>query len=145
MKKTLYALVYMSLILLHVQCSKDKDDEQIQPEIDISTTNISVGQSEDATVSFTANVPWTISLSDTRATPNLIDVYPKSGVAGKATVTVSASSNNTIDARTAYVKIAAGTASQTITVTQPGASETLSISQSSQEMPASGGAFTLKI
>ena len=93
---------------------------QVNPKIDINGENtISLSdEGGSSTVTFTANTDWTASPSD-----NWLVVRPSSGKASDqpATITIASDKNTSQEARTATVTITAGSATQTITVTQEGA------------------------
>ena len=73
-----------------------------------------------ATVSFTATTDWTASVAETKAV-SWCSVYPTSGAAGNATVTISVQENTDQSGRSATVTLASGSVSKVIKVTQEAA------------------------
>lgn len=107
---------------------------------------ISVSASGTAVLTFDSNAPWSISLNDTRALPSWIDANPKNGGAGNANVTISITQPNpTTTPRTAYIKLQAGTATETITVIQGAADPALSLDKSDIDVRAAAGSFSVSV
>lgn len=141
-------LLLMSIFLLLFSCSKGEEPVAPDPpKIDISIPDISfpdeIGKAESFTL--TTNVPWKITLSDTRSVPSWLQVSPMSGQAGTATVNVTVTEDNdSYDDRNTYIRIEAGTASKVFTVTQK-KKNALILTQDKIEVDASGGEFSMQL
>lgn len=115
--KALKALCHCALWTVILVCACNKPDPESDPVIYITTTETMVVGDLDqtATITFTANNPWTVSSSE-----EWCRVSPTSGEAGNkaATVTVTLDPNNTFEARSATVTINAGGIEKTVTIIQ---------------------------
>lgn len=90
---------------------------------------------------FTASHPWNVSVINTRA-DSWLSVYPTSGDAGNAKITVTAEVNDTYDDRSATILLTAGNYRKEIVVTQK-KKDAIILTASKVEAEASGS--TLKI
>lgn len=87
-------------------------------EIRLPTENVDLQSA--ATAVFTATQSWSIQTSDTKGEADWLRVYPMSGEAGTATLSITADANPSPTDRTAYIRILCGGTTQSIAVTQPG-------------------------
>jgi len=114
-------LLVLSLIL--ASCQKDSGNSEpiTNPKVNTSTTEVTLPSSAtgNGTFSITADHAWTISLSDTKATPSWCKVSPMSGSAGTTTISITTLEENSFyEDRNAYIKIASGKTTNILTVTQ---------------------------
>ena len=112
MKKFLF-LMTASVALLATACQQKQDP--VTPAVTL-TSEAEVGVPTEGgqfTVTFTSNVPWTVSLDNANWT-----VSPKSGDAGSASVKVTATDNTTNDPVVSKLTIKAQSASATVVFTQ---------------------------
>ena len=140
--------LFVVLALLVTACTKpEPDNPQPNPETPkqesvtlASGTNaapVIATEGGSASVSFTASTSWSASIINTKA-DSWCSVVPTSGVAGAASITITAKENTTPDNRSASVVIKAGTATQTIKVEQK-QKDALTVTASSFEISADGG------
>lgn len=135
--------------ILFFACGSDSDDtpEPIIPKIDLEVENITLPETIEGktTVAFTSSVDWSVKLTDTRATPDWLEVNPKNGKAGSATITLSTTKKNeNLDERQAYVHINAGTVSKVVTVIQK-RKEDLNLTPEECYVPASKGNINIDL
>ena len=123
--KALKALCLCALwtVILVCACNKPTPEPTPDPSIEIvtpATVDVASG-GQTATISFTANNPWTVTSSD-----DWCKVSPASGAASDkaATVTVTLDPNESFDPRNATVTIKAGGIEKTVTITQAAAEMT---------------------
>lgn len=95
------------------------------------------------TISFNASTAWTAQAINTRA-DNWCSIFPTSGNAGAATITITAKANNETDERSASIIINAGTATQSIKVNQK-QKDALTITASTYEVPAEGQDISIEV
>lgn len=103
MKKRIYYLFPLFILLLFVVCScKDDNNDPTPPE---PSSEITISSSENlkpvlsqeggtVSISFTTTADWTASLVNTRA-ESWITVTPSSGSKGKNEITITATTNET--------------------------------------------------
>lgn len=105
-------------LFLFTNCSSDDDDDFIEPTLTVSDEGqIEFEKDADSkTIDIKTNRDWKVTV-DSEA--DWIDVTPKSGVEGSATLTVTVKSNDGI-AREGFFTVVASTAKKTVTVTQKG-------------------------
>ena len=107
------------MMLLAIAAIACNPEEQIVPEIKVTTTEFTLplAGTEDMSfkVQFNANVDWTAALKETT---EWCTITPASGVAGDASVTVIALENPTEEERTVTLVLTAGTAVEEIVLTQ---------------------------
>ena len=131
-------------------CSKEGEDEPTptptpsQPSITLNTTasDFATNGGSDV-VSFKASVAWTAEVINARA-DGWCSVAPTSGAAGDATITITATANDTPDDRTASVILKAGTAQKTINVSQK-QKDALTVTASKFEVEAAGGEVKIEV
>ena len=112
--KLKHLLIGMLAFVAAVSCKEDQPVET--PTLKVSETSLSfAAEGGEKSFNLTANLDWT-------ATPDAdwLSVEPTSGKGSdKATaIKVTADENTTAEARTATVKVKAGSLSETISVTQ---------------------------
>ena len=107
------------MMLLAIAAIACNPEEQIVPEIKVTTTEFTLplAGTEDMSfkVQFNANVDWTAALKETT---EWCTITPASGVAGDASVTVIALENPTEEERTVTLVLTAETAVEEIVLTQ---------------------------
>ncbi|MEG0518234.1 MAG: BACON domain-containing carbohydrate-binding protein [Bacteroidales bacterium] len=144
-------IVVLPFLVMNVLSCGKNDNPAVEPpknpaiEIivaDVTIPDISTGS---ATATFTTSEPWSLELSDTKATPDWFDVSPKSGGAGSATLTISTTkANESYDDRSAYIKIKVGSVTKNITVTQK-KKEALLLTKDRYEISPEGGRFNVEV
>lgn len=129
--------------------SAEKEPEPVIPTIDLGTNTGGITLPEEqgvtAQLTFTTNVEWSITTSDTRAVPTWFDVTPKSGQAGTHTVTVSVVEPNELyDDRSGFIEINYGTEQHRVMVTQK-RKEAILLTQAKYEVPMAGGTVSVEV
>ena len=94
-------------------------------------------------VTFNASTAWSAQAVNDRA-DGWCSVSPSSGNAGAATITITAKANTEPDERSASINIKAGTAAQTIKVTQK-QKDALTVTASTFEVPAEGKDINIEV
>ena len=152
--KSLKALCLCTLWTVILVCACNKPTPEPIIEIATPTTVDVASGSQTATISFTANNPWTATSSN-----GWCKVSPASGAASDkaATVTVTLDPNEAFEPRTATVTIKAGGIEKTVTITQAAAEKPadyikfLYLAISGEEnaldgdIPYEGGDFEIRI
>lgn len=116
--KKLILLLFFTISIFG--CSND-DDVNNSPMIKIDVMNVVIDDtSQDAqTLDFKTNVPWSITMPDTRTTSTWFDVNPKSGDAGNVTLTITITEiNDAFKEREGYFGIKTGEKNTSISVKQ---------------------------
>lgn len=152
MKKRIYYLFPLFILLLFVVCScKDDNNEPTPPD---SSPEITIPSSENlnpvlsqeggtVSISFTTTADWTASLVNTRA-ESWITVTPNSGSKGKNEITITATTNETYDERNATVVLKCGSDSKNIVVTQK-QKDALTVTSSKYEVASKGGNISVEV
>ena len=140
MKKYLYLLIMPLLAIAscdkpEIEPEQDQVVGKITLESDVAIVLSDEGSSEQ--VEFTATLDWK-AVSD----QEWLTVTPKAGMAGDASVTMSAEKNTLEESRNAIVTLSCGEDTKTIEVTQKQAGALL-LTQSSIEVAAEGGTVTI--
>ena len=119
MKKLLFSLF---TILAFVACSDDIEEAyEITFETPTTETEaINTPYGKSTVIKFTAEAAWTADVVGTRAV-DWCSVSPTSGEAGEATITITTTTNNTSEERSAQVVIKSGSTEKSIEVTQKAA------------------------
>lgn len=94
-------------------------------------------------IAFTASDKWTAGIVNNRAS-DWLTVLPSSGTAGSGKVTISAKPNDSPDERNATVRIACGTAAQSIVLTQK-QKDAFTATSTKAEFGKEGGLFTIQV
>lgn len=142
MKRTLFVL----LLVLAAACGKEntsKNDVNNKDTIvlDTPSTYSMEAKGESATIAFTASTKWTATSS-----ANWLSLTPASGASGRCEAILRASANSATSAREATLSIAAGSATQTITVSQAAAvPEVFEVSVVDRKSPAAGESFSVAV
>ena len=149
MKKLLTFLLVAAL----AACSKSEDGGTIntdpipeKPKAEIklnaSSSNFTADGGRDE-ISFSSTEAWTAEVINSRV-DDWCSISPTSGDAGEATITISTKPNDTTNERLASVRIKAGSASKTITVSQK-QKDALIITSSKFEVAAEGGEVEIEV
>lgn len=146
---------FFAAIALMVACTEGNTEDggdkpnppQPQPEkseisLDATSANFTTEGGEKK-ILFSTNEAWTAEIVNDRA-DGWLSISPTSGAAGNATLTVAAEPNDTPDERTASVRIKAGTASKTISVSQK-QKDALTVTSSKFEVGAEGGEVKIEV
>ncbi len=123
---SVWHLMCFSVLLAFTACSGDSDEELLDFLTPVAGNEafFQQGVSFEAanasqSITFEAGQSWEVRLNSTDGA--WCRVAPSSGKAGKATITIFATANNTDKARTAQLRITSGTASKELTITQSAA------------------------
>lgn len=148
MKKTLF-LSFLAVIVLSVaSCSNDElVPEVFFPEGGIDYFEESVdfdNHADEKTISFTSNVPWTISVNETRNGSVWCTVSPTQGEAGTATVQIQVEENTLYDDRNAVLRLSYGNSTKNIFVNQKQV-DAITLTSDRFEVPAEGGTVNVEI
>lgn len=121
MKKLFIFSALITLALGGGSCSDSETDEF--QNILIPQDNLSASISADVlshTIGFETTQSWTASVRETSRAESWISINPTSGDAGKHTITVTLTENETTESRQAVVIISCGGESANISITQRG-------------------------
>ena len=121
--------------------SSQPQDSSVTLESDVFSNFSEAGG--NGSISFTASEAWTVEVINSRA-DSWISIHPTSGDAGKATITVTTEQNDTPDDRSATIIIKAGSAEQSINVSQK-QKDALTVTASSFEVGAEGGEVVIEV
>lgn len=146
---------FFAAIALMVACTEGNTEDggdkpnppQPQPEkseisLDATSANFTTEGGEKK-ILFSTNEAWTAEIVNDRA-DGWLSISPTSGAAGNATLTVAAEPNDTPDERNASVRIKAGSASKTISVSQK-QKDALTVTSSKFEVGAEGGEVKIEV
>lgn len=143
-KLNLFVLLFMAIVLL-LGCSKEeavvKTDNPVI-EIDVPEV-LFMTDGGDSTISFSAPEDWTVEVLNPSSN-FWFSIYPTSGPAGNATITVTAASNDTPDDRTASFVIKSGSTSKTVVVSQK-QKNSLVVSDKYVNVVKEGGVIEVKV
>ena len=122
MKKNLFLLIPCVITLLTTSCSND----EITPEVSIPKGSINYfensidfdNHANEKSISFVSNVPWTISVDETRNGDEWCIVSPAQGEAGTANITIRVTENLSYDDRNAVLRLSYGDSIKNIFVNQ---------------------------
>lgn len=148
--KALY-LIVLSLLSMMLFTSCDKSEDILEEEKNPDNPQIEMNTSEvlfatdggNNTISFNTTENWTAHIINSRA-DTWCTIYPTSGSADDATITVTTTPNDTPNDRTASIVIEAGTASKTISVSQK-QKDALTVTSSKFEVGSQGGQIVIGI
>ena len=145
-----FNLIVLSLLSAAMLVSCDKLEVIIRwenpnnPQIEMHTSEVLfTTDGGNNTISFTTNEAWTAQVINSRA-DNWCEIYPTSGSAGDATISVITTPNDTPDDRTASIVIKAGIVSKTVTVSQK-QKDALTVTSSKFEVEATGGEVKIEV
>ena len=93
---------------------------------------------------FETNVDWTISVAETRGNTSWCTVSPTSGKAGKNTVKVSATANDSFDNRSVVLTLQTGDLKSNVTVTQK-QKDALTLTADKFEVGNEGGSIEVEV
>ncbi len=142
----LFPLLVLSTIIISILSCK-KETPSINPEIilPIESINISDAAGSKATVKFSTNTPWSITIDKIKSELDWLEISPLKGEAGEITLTVSvAKQNESYQERIACVKINAGSAAKQFEVIQK-QKDAIILTNKNIEVPAIGEAFNVEI
>lgn len=148
MKKLLFFLFIASLSL--ISCSEADND--LTPELTFpqETSDFFViretfaNEASEKTISFTSNVPWSVSIDETRDGTSWLHVSPESGSAGENTIKLSVDENAGYDDRSAAVRMTYGGEQKCFYVTQK-QKDALTLTTNRFEVPAYGETIEIEI
>ncbi len=146
-----FNLIVLSLLssAILVSCDKLEDifgteENPDNPQIEINTPEIlSATDGDNNTIIFSTTEYWTAEILNSRA-DGWCSIYPTSGNAGEATITITTQPNDTPDERSASIIIKAGSVSKTIKVSQK-QKDALTITTSKFEVGSDGGEVKIEI
>ena len=117
--KNLYSVIVILLALtLFTSCGKSEVENYNNNKIEIKTQEVLFAtDGGNDTISFTANEAWTAQVVSSNGN-DWCEIYPSSGSAGEATITVTTTPNETPNDRIASIVINVGKVSETVTVSQ---------------------------
>ncbi len=148
--KNLHIIILSLLaITLFASCDKLEDisgeeKKPDSPQIEMNTPDVLFAtDGGNNTISFNTTENWTAHIINSRADTWCV-IYPTSGSAGDATITVTTTPNDTPNDRTASIVIEAGTASKTISVSQK-QKDALTVTSSKFEVGAQGGEIKIEV
>lgn len=152
MKKTfrLFGMVLLAVMSFGITgCGSDDD---VTPEITVPNgsdnyfvKSMDFGSSaSEKTFTFSSNVPWTLSVADTRSGSNWLLATPTSGEAGTHTITVKAQENTTYDDRNAVITVSAADSTRTVFVNQKQL-DALTLTSNRYEVPVEGGSISVEV
>ena len=142
-----FNLIVLSLlsVAMLIGCDKLEDifgteENPNNPQIEINTSEIlSATDGGNNTIMFSATENWTAEILNSRA-DEWCSIYPTSGNAGKATITVTTQPNE----RSASIIIKAGSVSKTVKVSQK-QKDALTVTASKFEVGFDGGEVKIEI
>lgn len=142
MKKLFFYALFAVMICSVCSCSKD----DLVPEVSFPAESVDYFKnsldfeyfSGEKTITFYSNVPWKITVDETRSGSQWCSVAPTSGEAGTATVKISVEENTTYDDRISVIRLAYGDSIRNILVNQKQL-DALTVTSNRFEIPASGG------
>ncbi|MBQ3149147.1 MAG: hypothetical protein IJB87_07295 [Alistipes sp.] len=147
-------LFYAFAMLAIIACTESETDDNgsdngggNNPSAPSITLNQSIVTFDDAAgeeqVSFSATADWIAELVNDRA-DSWLSISPKSGAAGNASIAIKATENDTPDDRSATIRLKAGSAMKTISVTQK-QKDALTVTSSKFEVEANGGEVQIEV
>ena len=147
-------LLYLLTVVSIVACSEGEPADNgsddgggntpTTPTITLNKSSVSFDElADEESISFSTTADWIAEIVNDRA-DGWLSVTPQSGSAGDASITIKAKENDTPDERTASVRIKAGTASKTISVSQK-QKDALTVTSSKFEVGAEGGEVKIEV
>ncbi len=152
--KHLNSLLLVLLAIIAFSCGKSEPDNTEPTPVPKPTDKIELATGTDPnpviatdggtlSVTFNTSTSWSAQAVNDRADA-WCSVSPTSGNAGAATITITAKPNTEPDDRSASINIKAGTAQQTIKVTQK-QKDALTVTASTFEVPAEGNDINIEV
>ena len=149
MKKIFSLLMLPAVIVLMMSCSCE---DEIVPEVgfpqgstDYFSESINFdNRAGEKSISFVSNVPWTISVDDTRNGDVWCTVSPTQGEAGTANIKIRVEENSTYDDRNAVLRLSYGDTYKNIFVNQKQL-DAITLTVDRFEVPAEGGTVNVEV
>lgn len=146
-----FNLIVLSLLSVAILIGCDKledifgtEENPNNPQIEINTPEIlSATDGGNNTIMFSATENWTAEILNSR-TDGWCSIYPTSGNAGEATITVTTQPNDSPEERSASIIIKAGSVSKTVKVSQK-QKDALTVTASKFEVGSDGGEVNIEI
>ena len=137
--------LFLASIVFVVACTENEPDggdptpQPQKPSITIAANTVSSFNDDggESLISFTASEAWSAEISNS-SDNDWLSIYPTSGVAGNATITLTVEPNDAPDDRSASIVIKAGSASKSITISQK-QMDVLTVTASETVFGAEGG------
>ena len=147
-------LLYLLTVVSIVACSEGEPADNgsddgggntpTTPTITLNKSSVSFDElADEESISFSTTADWIAEIVNDRA-DGWLSVTPQSGSAGDASITIKAKENDTPDERNASVRIKAGSASKTISVSQK-QKDALTVTASKFEVGAEGGEVKIEV
>ena len=147
-------LLYLLTVVSIVACSEGEPADNgsddgggntpTTPTITLNKSSVSFDElADEESISFSTTADWIAEIVNDRA-DGWLSVTPQSGTAGDASITIKATGNDTPDERNASIRIKAGTASKTISVSQK-QKDALTVTSSKFEVEAEGGEVKIEV
>ena len=147
-------LLYLLTVVSIVACSEGEPADNgsddgggntpTTPTITLNKSSVSFDElADEESISFSTTADWIAEIVNDRA-DGWLSVTPQSGSAGDASITIKAKENDTPDERNASVRIKAGSASKTISVSQK-QKDALTVTASKFEVAAEGGEVKIEV
>ena len=145
----LTVLILSAFSAFWVSCSKD---DEVTPEIQVPAGNENYFEKNmdfdspaaEKSFTFSSNVSWSISASETRNGSSWLTVSPTSGEAGTHTIKVKVAENTTYDDRNTVITLTAGEISRKIIVNQKQL-DALTVTTNRFEVPVAGGSISIEV
>ena len=153
MKRVSFYLMLFVAAVLMASCSNDEiTPEVIVPEVTFPDGSIDYfensldfdNHASEKSISFVSNVPWTISVDETRNGDVWCAVSPTQGEAGAATITIRVEENLSYDDRNAVLRLSYGDSIKNIFVNQKQL-DALTLTSDRFEVPAEGGLVDVEV
>lgn len=141
-------LVLSVFVILMASCSNEEIVPEVtfpQGSIDYFEESLDFGSNADEkTISFSSNVPWTISVDETRNGSTWCTVSPSQGDAGTANVKIHVDENTSYDDRNAVLRLSYGEFTKDIFVNQKQL-DAITLTANRFEVPAEGGTVNIEV
>ena len=148
-------LLLMCLCLVFLfSCGEENEKNEVRVETEIVPTsecetifsqgiNVS-SEGERATISFSTNKDWSVSLAETQNGDNWCTVSPSSGKAGNVTLTIVVASNTGYDDRNVVLKLSVDELTKSIMINQK-QKDALTLTSNRFEVDKDGGIINLQV
>lgn len=148
MKRVIGHTFLLLALMTTASCSKDEIIPEVKfPEgtTDFFKTRIDFDHlSDEKTITFTSNVPWTAEVADTRDGSNWCTISPSNGKAGEASLKISVNENTGYNDRNAVIRLAYGDSIKNIFVNQKQL-DALTLTSNRFEVPVDGGTVDVEV